>query len=269
MYKIIKKKNCVFEYFQLGEHTEKIILFTDFKSSINRWNKQFIENLSKYFTVVCFNYPEIGQSKYEQIEKIEDYAKFAIDMLDLDGKDDFYFFGHSMGGYVVRSYLSLNNCPMPKAVIFNNTSPGGQKRVVLNRDIYHILNNEDSESPAYIKLMYGKNIGLDVLNESYLSRDVLNISKDVEKKQTELIMNFFKEESLYSQKISQPVCIIHGRNDQVFPLQNAYNFLPMCENITELHLTHGHHAHLTEYSDYIAKIIISFVQDLKKFNLKI
>ncbi len=62
MYKIIKKKNCVFEYFQLGERTEKIILFTGFKSSINRWNKNFIENLSKYFTVICFNYPNIGHS---------------------------------------------------------------------------------------------------------------------------------------------------------------------------------------------------------------
>ncbi|BBH51817.1 hypothetical protein [Fluviispira sanaruensis] len=158
---------------------------------------------------------------------------------------------------------------MPKAVIFNNTSPGGQKRVVSNSDVYQILNNEDSESPAYINLMYGKNIELEVLNNSYLSSDVLNISKELEKMQTELIMNFFKEESFYSQKISQPVCIIHGRNDQVFPLQNAYNFLPMCENMTELHLTQGHHAHLTEYSDYIAKIIISYVQDLKKFNLKI
>ncbi|KAB8030686.1 alpha/beta fold hydrolase [Fluviispira multicolorata] len=267
MYKIIKKKNCAFEYFHLGEHARKIILFTGFKSSINRWNKYFIENLSKYFEVICFNYPDIGNSKFSEIEKIEDYAKFAVNMLDLNEKDEFYFLGHSMGGYVVRSYLSLANFPMPKAIFLNNTSPGGKKRVLSNSDVYNILNNEDSESEAYIRLMYGKNIALDILNESYLFKEINLISKEIEIKQTELIMNFFKEEHLYSQKITQPTCIIHGRNDQVFPVQNAYNFLSMCNNHTELYLTSGHHAHIAEYSGYIAQIIISFAQNLNNFKL--
>ncbi len=265
MLNYIKKEESVLEYVSFGTAKKRIILFTGYKSNLNRWNKYFIDELSKEFTVICFNYSGISKSYSKNINKIQDYAKFVVDMLDLKNKDEFYFFGHSMGGYIVRAYLSEKNYPMPKAIFLNNTSAGGSKRVKPSVEVYNNL-NLDSDSPEYIKLMLGRYIAPEILENSYLSKVKILVSKDTSNYQEKMIIDFFEHEESYEQKIKIPTCIIHGMNDEVFPIKNAYNILNMCEKESSLNSTRGTHAHIYDYPKYISNIVINFVNNLRFIN---
>ncbi len=185
-------------------------------------------------------------------------------MLDIKQNEEFYLFGHSMGGYVIKAYLGESNSPMPRAVIFSNTSAGGSLRVKSSSEVQNILFNSESESDEYIKLNFGRIIKIEELNKSFISKEKVLISKEQSNFQENLIFKYFKNEELCTQKIKIPTCIIHGKNDLVFPIQNAHNLLNLCDNYASLNLTLGSHNHFYDNHKYISNIIINFISNLPK-----
>jgi esterase/lipase len=263
MIKCLRKKELALECYILGNNKRKLFLFCGYKSNLNRWNKNFINELSKKFQVICVNYPNISKSYSNNINYLHDYVKFTIDMFNIKYNEEFYLFGHSMGGYVIKDFLGQKDCPMPKAVIFSNTSAGGSLRVKASSDVQNILFHSDSESEEYIHLNFGRVIKIDELNKSFISKEKVLVSKEQANFQENLIHKYFNNDTLCTQQIEIPACIIHGKNDLVFPIQNAYNILDLCKNYSSLHLNMGSHNHFYDYHKYISNIIISYINNLK------
>ncbi len=259
MIRITKKDNQALEYISVGKNHKKIILFCGFKSNINRWNKEFIYTLSKYFQVFCVNYPQIGQSISNKINYIEDYVTFALEMLNIKNGDNFYLLGHSMGGYAVKSYLNLKNVPIPKAVVFSNTSAGGTLRVKASAETQNILMNSDQKSKEYINLMIGQEIEYKDLLKTFLSDIEISVTKQAANFQESLILNYFKNKEYCESKIEVPTCVIHGTSDLIFPIQNAINLINLCTNRNVLKLNNGYHNHFFNYPRFIANQISKFV----------
>lgn len=262
MIHILKKENQTLEYASFGKSHKKIILFCGYKSNLNRWNKNFIKSLAKYFKVYCVNYSNIGNSFSDKIKYIEDYVKFTLEMLDIKNGDNFYLLGHSMGGYAVKSFLNLKNVPIPRAVILNNTSAGGNLRIKASPETQNILMNSDTKSIDYIKLMTGKSINFKDLEKTFLYENEIRVSKEQAFFQENLIIKYFENKSFCESKIDVPTCVIHGTNDLIFPLENAINLINLCTNVKELKLTDGHHNHFYNYPILIANHIKKFVQRL-------
>ena len=180
-------------------------------------------------------------------------------MLNIKNGDNFYLLGHSMGGYAVKAFLNLKNVPIPKSVVFSNTSAGGSLRVKASAESQNIIMNSNQKSKEYIKLMTGHEIEYKDLVKTFLNDIEISVTKEAANFQEYLILKYFQNKNYCESKIEVPTCVIHGTSDLIFPIQNAINLINLCTDRNTLKLTNGYHNHFFNYPRFIANQIYKFV----------
>lgn len=258
---INEDEDGIFEYEVFGDASTQIYLFQGYGGTLQKWSNQFIQNLSKNFQVVTFNYPSVGKSKScKEINSFDDYCDFFKNLfLKINNGKKFVLFGYSMGIYVVRNLLLKNKNLSPEKIIFCSGSFGGKYRIP-----------SDPETMAQLKTAGNDNLHLLFSKEKVLNfKDYINLfvhpteeqsSKEVLDFQGKLIYKFFNEhcEDSLENKINFDTLILHGSNDVIFSNKNAELLLSFCQKNSKLHFTNGGHLQLFEYPDEISDTINTF-----------
>lgn len=251
----------VYEYEIFGDAPIQIYLFQGYGGSLKKWNKQFIDNLSRHFEVITFNYPAIGNSIYRQkttsFKEYDDF--FTALLLKLNRNKKFVLFGFSMGVYVIRHLLCNRKEILPEKVILCSGAFGGDYRIAPEPEIMSQLRKAGNDN---LHLFFKKEnlMSFQEYMNSYVHPTEEHSSAEILDSQANLIFNFFKTycEDKLENKIHFDTLILHGLNDLIFPKKNAEILKTFCINRCELIYTEGGHAQLFEYPNVISDAIVKF-----------
>jgi pimeloyl-ACP methyl ester carboxylesterase len=126
VYTNIATKSGNVGYVELG-HGVPLILLVGYSGTLFHWNKQFIEELSKHFTLYLLDNRKVGLSDSNNPESILGFAQDVVDFVDAKGLNKPLVFGWSMGG-VIAQELARSYGNEFSGAIFLSTVP--QMRLV-------------------------------------------------------------------------------------------------------------------------------------------
>ena len=262
MINVSKDEDGTFEYETFGDDKkQQLYMFPGFGGTLQKWSREFIENLSNDFQVITFNYPGVGESKTtKEITSFDEYSDYFSKLFTrLNKGKDFSLFGYSMGIYVVRNIILKHKELSPKNVVFCSGSFGGKFRIPSSPEVMAQLKTAGSNNLS--TLMSKEKL---MSNEDYVNSFVHPTEEQSTKElldfQGKLIYKFFGEhcEDKPENKIAVDALVVHGSNDMIFSTENAKILHSFCTKRSKLHLTNGGHLQTFEYPIEVASEIKAF-----------
>lgn len=211
--------------------------------------------------MVGFGYTERPEGA---VYNMEAWVKQTIDFMDALGIDKADFVGNSFGGGLaialaveyperVRKLVLMGAMGVDFPITYGLDSVWGYEPSVEN--MFKMLNlfvdNKSFANEDLAKIRYEASIQPG-FQEAFSSMFPAPRQRWVE--------SMAKHEAEIS-NIKNPVLIVHGREDQVIPVENAYKLINMLDN-AQLHIF-GHCGHWTqiEQSDKFAKLVNNFLEE--------
>lgn len=102
-----------------------LVMVHGFLSGQAYWHKQ-MDCFSHHFQVITMDLPGYGdEANKTGLQRIEDFADYVLDQLDMLGVEKFYLIGHSMGGMIAQE-IALKAPERVSRLILYCTGPIGR-----------------------------------------------------------------------------------------------------------------------------------------------
>ena len=208
--------------------------------------------LSRRLRVITFDARGVGRSESPRqnytTEAMADDAVAVLDALDLE---EAHVYGISLGGMVAQQ-LVLRHPRRVRSVVLGATSPGGPRAARPDRDVLAFFSRRagmEMEEGAWASVPYN-------YSERCRTEHVDRIAEDIEYRLT----NPFNEQAYRAQlyaavmhncygrlgRIEVPTFVVHGQNDRMIPVENAYMLAERIPNCRLEVLEESGHLYPTE-----------------------
>lgn len=164
-YNVIKTKNGQVGYCKVGSG-KPLVMLVGYSGTLFHWNRQFIVELSKYYTLYLIDNRLVGESRSSNPVSIDGFAEDVHDFIIATGLNQPYIFGWSMGG-VVAQRLAVLYANMVSKLILLSTVPALRCTAP---DFAYLLANADNIEPEEFKAR---------LYEIFFSRPMSDELKDL------------------------------------------------------------------------------------------
>jgi len=218
--------NCFIGYRMFGSG-QNLVLIAGQDQTMSFWGTTLLSDLSKHYHVVAFDNPGAGYSTYNGSTPmtIETLAKITGDFLTSIGINSAIVMGWGMGGEIALG-LSIDFPQLVQRLVVIGSSAGGQDLTQPEAGVNEIIASTLSTLKQRVSLMFYPDSNETAIN-SYLA-DIesigdLALTNNVMSEQAEA-QNLFTSDNFVVNnigKISIPVLIVDGAQDQLFPVQNS------------------------------------------------
>ncbi|MCP4354201.1 MAG: alpha/beta hydrolase [Proteobacteria bacterium] len=151
--------------------------------------------LTKYFNVVLFNNPGVGESSEEMVFTVEDLAVKFQHILNLLEIDSYYILGHSMGGFTAQR-IALKN---PQKV---------NKLVLIGTSFGSFQSEEDGKRILDLKKAFHETIPNIQNHNRAVKMEDYSFTQEFQKNNPKVIKKYL-EEKLVKYKLPKRVIISH------------------------------------------------------------
>lgn len=110
------------------EGTTPIIYLNHLAANLDGCDPLIMDNLAKYFTIICFDYQGIGSSGGTPSLSVEEMAQETIAFVQALGFDKVHLLGLSLGGFVAQAMLRMAP-DLIGCVVLAGTGPAGDKGI--------------------------------------------------------------------------------------------------------------------------------------------
>jgi len=106
-YTSIETKSGVTGYVQVGNHQQALILVVGYSGTIYHWNRDFVYELAKHYSVYLIDNRFVGLSSSTNPETLDGLAADIIDFIEVKKLDKPILAGWSFGGVCVSEVLKI------------------------------------------------------------------------------------------------------------------------------------------------------------------
>ncbi len=175
-------------FFEKGKG-QPLILIHGFCETSRMW-KDFAEQLSKDFRVICPDLPGIGDSTIsgDQIS-LEEVAVLLEDWMDANAIENPIVIGHSLGGYVALALLELMGNRLKAIGLFHSTaySDDEEKKEMRNKTITFLKKNGvDKFVTSFVPPLFPEN------RREELSTEIEEVIEDAKRSSLDGLIAFVK-----------------------------------------------------------------------------
>lgn len=150
-YLVSQTRNGQVGYCKLG-HGRPLILVVGYSGTLYHWNKHFVGELAKHFTVYLVDNRKIGLSLSSNEYSMLGMAQDIVDFIEAQHLEKPLVFGWSMGGIIVQTILK-NYPDLVSGAILLATVPHG---TYTSPEFINLLANSDAFHPNEFRLkLYG------------------------------------------------------------------------------------------------------------------
>lgn len=190
---------------------------------------ELFTTLSKEYELLIPDIPPFGRSRLDSMLTLEQYAVLFDEMLESLGWDSVVVVGHSFGGGIAL-HLAAVSAKIRRVVVCNSIGLPFRRPEILGKYpkmVYRALRNLSKEHDSTIL----RKLLLDV-GRVLLHNPIPPI--------VQTITQCLCEEKIILQKISAPVYIIWGKQDEILPLSYIEKIQSLVPRVHVNYIT-GHH----------------------------
>jgi len=260
--------NWKIAYRQFGQGAP-ILFYNRFRGILDTWDPLFLDILATNYSIVLFDYPEIGDSEGELATNLEEVANIGIQLMDELGFETFHVAGWSYGGLVAQAALFTNANRVKKAVLIGTNPPGNNEVPFENSFFEHALKPiNDLEDETVIFFEPNSASSRKAAKESH-ERIAKRLDRDKIPATQELFQKYFggsaymkKDELNFREQyktIANPVLVISSDHDISFAVENWFPFLRNAPTMQQIIINDTGHGLQHQYPELIAGYIQLFL----------
>lgn len=207
-------------YAEIGKGTP-LVLVVGYTGTLYHWNKEFVFELAKHFTLYLIDNRNIGLSKSSNEDSIHGFAKDVVDFIEAKKLKFPIILGWSLGGVICQELISFYTQNV-KSIILISTTPNMK---FLNTKFMSLLKNSDKyldqdfrehiyyfffsiKDVNFTKQLI-KNNALNIENYNYRFTD------DAKYLQNEIIPVWKGSSKKFLKSINIPTLLLWAKNDLV------------------------------------------------------
>lgn len=265
MKKLLDYKKIKISYLIEGEG-EALVFLHGYLEAKEIWN-DFIKRFSKNYKIICIDLPGHGESGVlGKIHEMEEMAEVTAAVLEYENIDKCALFGHSMGGYVVMSFVENYPEKIFGYCLFHSTcfADNPEKKDNRNREI------------SLIKCGKFKQIINTNIPKAFADSNLKSMEKEIEKAKaiamdsslegTQALLRGMRERKDHSLAISKtnlPVLLIWGKCDNYISEDVFTKLVELAPHATVIVLKNSGHMGFIEEADCVSSGILDFLNSLK------
>lgn len=243
-----------------------IIGFQHFTGTLDNWDPVIMNGLAQEREVIIFDNKGVGNSKGNTPDNVLDMTKDAVDFIKALGIDRFDVLGFSLGGFIAQ-YLGVNFSEMVRKIIIVGAAPQGAKVL---EGFYDLIARGSQLPPAelFLYIFFTKSEAsrakgqetLKRLHERSEDRDELTNEKAVAA-QAKAITDWGKTSDVDLSKITTPVLIVQGSNDEMMDSDTSYTLFKQIPNAVLTYYPDSAHGSFFQYPEIFVKQANDFLND--------
>lgn len=200
-------------YEKHGTEVESLVILPGWGNTRKSWNF-IIQQLKPYFTIYILDYPGFGNTEFPNRNlTLYDYTNLVRAWISSLSLDHPILLGHSMGGRILIQILGYYKDFYKKAILVDSAGIKPKEKKAKKR-WYQILKKFTLLIPKSLKTAYAE-----YLVQKYGSDDYKALPKYMRKTFSNIV-NLDLSSSL--NQIQTEIILIHGKNDSITPLKDAY-----------------------------------------------
>lgn len=263
----IDANGTLYAYRRFGKKGDiPIVGFQHFTGTLDNWDPIITNGLAQEREVIIFDNKGVGNSKGDTPDNVLDMTKDAIDFIKALGIEKFDVLGFSLGGFIAQ-YLGVNYSEMVRKIIIVGAAPQGAK--VLEGFCDLIAGGSDlSPAELFLYIFFTKSEasrlkGRETLNRLYErsdDRDKSTIQKAVAA-QAKAITDWGTTSDIDLAKITKPVLIVQGSNDEMMDSDSSYTLFKQIPNAVLTYYPDSAHGSFFQYPEMFVKQANDFLNN--------
>jgi len=256
-------------YYEVTGDGYPLVLIIGLGGNSKAWYFQ-IPEFSKKYKVITIDNRGAGLSDKPDIPySMKMFARDLKAVLDNEGIKESFFLGLSMGGLILQEFYHMYD-KYVKAMILGCTGPGDPGLIKQDPELVKILfsideNNFEETVKKRAKYFY---------HHSYIENNPGILEKIVELAKIQPIYSYkrqleacvLKEEELNKPRLKNikvPTLVIHGRDDKVWDIENAYFLHKHIKNSKLEIIENSGHMFFIEKHEEFNKRVLSFLESIE------
>ncbi|MBP0904301.1 alpha/beta hydrolase [Mariniflexile gromovii] len=247
---------------------DPIVFCNRFRGTLDTWDPLFIDEMSKKFKVVIFDYPQVGYSEGTFPNDVTGLSEVVVGLCKNLGFKNVALAGWSFGGFVAQT-VALKNPGVVSKLILIGTNPPGENKIplepiFLEKALIPINSLEDEqvlffEPDSEFSLAASKASH----DRIYAKIDVSKIPSTQEEFNRYFVAgNEFKNDNRLRDMFFDtdiPIFILHGDHDVSFAVENWFAILRKLKFGQLIIYTKAGHAPQHQLPELTAKYISDFI----------
>lgn len=263
---VVARDGVKYAYRKLGVAGGTPLVFLQhFTGHMDSWDPAVVNGLARHRPVVVFDNAGVGASSGSTPDNVEQMAIDAeafIGALDL-GKVD--LLGFSLGGFVAQLMAARGKVSVRKFVSAGSAPQGGEEHLLEVVSAAFATNAPDVRLP----LFFTPSEKSQAAGRAFVARAAArtndrdpNSGEAIRNAQAKAIIAWCadkKSERAVLNRIRQPTLIVHGSNDTMFPVKNAYTMFEQMSDATLIVYPDSAHGAIFQYPETFTSHVETFL----------
>ena len=229
--KFISAGGITYAYRTLGENTGvPLVCFQHFTGNMDEWDPLILDGLARNRQVIWFNSRGVASTTGTVPESVVEMANDAVTFITALGLQRVDLLGYSLGGFMAQEIAVLHAGLVRKVMLVATGPRGGEGIGEFPQYLSSALQYDGAERFLYMffeKSGTSRAKGFETLArlQSRIRDKDIPVSMQVVEAQTKAIANWGNAnapDDTYLKAITQPILVVNGSNDRMFPTINSY-----------------------------------------------
>ena len=255
-----------YAYRRLGvPGTRPLIFMQHFTGTMDSWDPAVVNALARHRTVVIFDNVGVGLSGGKTPDNVAQMtidAEAFIEALDLGEVD---LLGFSLGGFLAQLMAARGKLPVRRIVSAGSAPQGGEEHLLAVVTEAFAKQAPDVRLP----LFFTPSEASQAAGRAFIARATARTTErvpesgeNVRTAQAKAIISWCADKSATHsllKRIGQPSLIVHGRDDTMFPVTNAFTMVEQMSEATLIVYPDSAHGAIFQYPQIFASHVETFL----------
>lgn len=261
-----------FAFRRFGSETGTPLVFLQhFRAGLDHWDPIITDGLAKDRPIILYNYAGLCSSGGEAENSVAGMARHLIAFLEALGLKQVDLLGFSLGGFVAQQ-VALDSPDLVRRAVLAGTGPqGGQDMEQLTPGVIHHATGATPGLKDYLYLFFAPTETSQAAGRAFWDRRHERTEQDPPSSMAAMqaqavamatwgaVPAVGRYESLKS--IKQPVLVVNGHDDIMFPSINSYILQKELPNATLILYPDSGHGALFQFSEEFVEHVRLFLDD--------
>lgn len=245
--------------------TTPLVFLQHFTGTMDSWDPAVVNALAQHRTVVIFDNAGVGASNGRTPHSVEQMtvdAEAFIEALDLGEVD---LLGFSLGGFIAQLMAARGKVPVRKLVSAGSAPQGGEEHLL------QVVSEAFAKSAPDVRLplFFTPSEKSQAAGRAFVARAAARTSErdpesgeEIRNAQAKAIITWCADKTTghsVLKRIGQPTLIVHGSDDTMFPVINAYDMFRQMSDATLIVYPDSAHGAIFQYPETFTSHVERFL----------